>query len=82
MKKTKMLTLSEALTYLQKRGITVTRAALHLLARRNAHQCQQIGGTARKAALWLIPTSLLDTYAPSAHHQQAGALGGGATQNK
>lgn len=73
-----MMTLKQAVEYLRKeRGIKVTRQAVHLFVQRHSDKCQRIEGPqGKRAALWLLPTSLLDTYQPSVHHQTVGAIGG------
>ena len=67
-----MFTLEEARAYLLKaRKIAVTRQALHLLVQRNPTKCEKLGSKAR-AALWRIPQSLLDTYAPDVTNKELG----------
>lgn len=66
------LTVKEAGRFLEKRGISVTRQALHYFIARHRSQCQRIGGSAKKVGLWLVPKSLLRNYRPSAEHQLSG----------
>lgn len=68
-------TISEAKDYVEQRGIKISRQALHLFVQRNRSRCKQIGKRGSGSpTLWQIPQSLLDSYAPSKQHQQAGIL--------
>ena len=70
-----MLTLSKSIAYLAERGIKVSRQALHLYVQKHAEHCQKITSVrGERAALWLVPESLLDDYSPSLQHQEAGKI--------
>lgn len=70
-----MLTVQEAREYLKKeRGITVSRQAIHGLIARSRAECERIGGSKKKAGIWLIPFALLRHYRPLAQQQEAGRV--------
>lgn len=80
---TQKLTISQALRYLKsQRGISVSRQALHLYVRRKKNECEQIAEPGRKVVLWLVPVTLLDSYAPSSQNQEAGITAGESRKNR
>lgn len=69
-----MLSVGEACEYLAERGVQVSRQGVHGLIARNRDLCQRIGGSRKKAGLWLIPLSLLSEYTPAEQQQAAGLV--------
>lgn len=50
----------------------VSRQAMHLFVQRNQERCKAIGNKKKRAAVWLIPASLLKEYKPVDYLQAAG----------